>query len=313
MPVEQALRQLQEELAGDVVPNVVLASRPFGGEQDDFRRLNISPEVQQSFLEIARDNVQGEWRLVPYEPGYKPDTHELCWIDLQAGPGVAETVTRISAFQNLVLFQNEDAAFLDYLQFYALFVRVSAHRSVILLRKSSPKLELTRGHKVAVLMRAGQYDRFEETMFLFDRNVDCWTDGRYMYIANIANFEKIFRYFEELQRRAVATVNTVLRRVPIANVEEFRRACTTQVRFMTKLAMIAGKPYLRHIGMADIRRAIRDHRLPVESVREDGIEKLVFDPDPSRRWILLKLLDDDYLNSVMTRLKYEVNSKIAQE
>ena len=32
----------------------------------------------------------------------------------------------------------------------------------------------------------------------------------------------------------------------------------------------------------------------------DGRDNLKFDPDPSRRWILHKLLDDDYLNSKMT-------------
>ena len=79
---------------------------------------------------------------------------------------------------------------------------------------------------------------------------------------------------------------------------------------MTKLAVISTKPYLAQIAIADIRRAIEEHGLPVEVVQEHGEEKLVFDPDPSRRWILLKLLDDDYLNSVMTHLKYEVNSKI---
>jgi hypothetical protein len=45
-------------------------------------------------------------------------------------------------------------------------------------------------------------------------------------------------------------------------------------------------------------------------VKEDGRDHLKFDPDPSRRWILLKLLDDDYLNSNMTDNKYEANSKL---
>jgi SH3-like domain-containing protein len=64
--------------------------------------------------------------------------------------------------------------------------------------------------------------------------------------------------------------------------------------------------------MVDLRRAIDEHGLPVEVVQNNGQEMLVFDPDPSRRWILLKLLDDDYLNSVMTHLRYEVNSKITR-
>ena len=43
--------------------------------------------------------------------------------------------------------------------------------------------------------------------------------------------------------------------------------------------------------------------------RRNGEEKLRFDNSRERRWLILKLLDDDYLGSVMTRQKYEVNSK----
>lgn len=62
------------------------------------------------------------------------------------------------------------------------------------------------------------------------------------------------------------------------NADEFRAACTTQIRFMTKLAVIASKPYLVQIRMVDIRRAIDEHRLPVEVVQNNGQEMLVFDP-----------------------------------
>ena len=62
-----------------------------------------------------------------------------------------------------------------------------------------------RGNKLAAMFQGGQYDKLEESVFLFDRRVDCWTDGRYMFIVNIANFERIFRYFEELRGRAEST------------------------------------------------------------------------------------------------------------
>jgi hypothetical protein len=45
----------------------------------------------------------------------------------------------------------------------------------------------------------------------------------------------------------------------------------------------------------------------------DGRGHLKFDPDPGRRWILLKLPDDDYLNSKMTDNKYEAISKLLRE
>jgi len=40
-----------------------------------------------------------------------------------------------------------------------------------------------------------------------------------------------------------------------------------------------------------------------------GKEHLVFYNDPARRWRILKLLDDDYVRSELTKIEYESNSK----
>jgi hypothetical protein len=56
---------------------------------------------------------------------------------------------------------------------------------------------------------------------------------------------------------------------------------------------------------------IDEFHLDLQIVDENGQEKLLFEPGVKKRWLLLKLLDDDYLGSVMTEQKYEVNSKSA--
>jgi hypothetical protein len=40
-------------------------------------------------------------------------------------------------------------------------------------------------------------------------------------------------------------------------------------------------------------------------------EQLVFQTDPEHRWRILKLVNDDYLMSLMTNHRYEVDSKTA--
>jgi hypothetical protein len=63
--------------------------------------------------------------------------------------------------------------------------------------------------------------------------------------------------------------------------------------------------------MADIKRTIAEFSLDVQIVRDGRKEELLFESDPKKRWLILKLLDDDYLGSIMTQEKYEVNSKSA--
>ena len=132
-----------------------------------------------------------------------------------------------------------------------------------------------------------------------------------MFIRNVPAFERIFGYFEEVRAKADETVTAILTQIPISNAEEFRAACTQQVQMMAKLAQIARKPYLAAVSMDDIRRTIEEFELEVEIVRENGQERIVFEANPSTRWLILKLLDDDFLGSIMTQQKYAVNSKSA--
>src|SRR5262249_18716266 len=124
-------------------------------------------------------------------------------------------------------------------------------------------------------------------------------------------FQRIFDYLEELRAKANQAVNTVLARIPVSNHEEFRATCTGQLQMMAKLAQIARKPYLNRVTMADIRRTIDAFRLDVQTELDHDQEKLRFEGSLEKRWLILKLLDDDYLGSIMTNEKYEVNSKSA--
>lgn len=71
------------------------------------------------------------------------------------------------------------------------------------------------------------------------------------------------------------------------------------------------EPHAGLLPMVDIRRTIDDFHLDVQIVQDDGHEKLLFEGSLEKRWLILKLLDDDYLGSIMTHERYEVNSKSA--
>ena len=76
---------------------------------------------------------------------------------------------------------------------------------------------------------------------------------------------------------------------------------------MTKFTSIARRPYLDKLTISAMKPVITKNKLhiPVESV--NGQEILRFDRDYPTD--ILKLLDDDYLTSIMTGLDYEVDAK----
>ena len=76
---------------------------------------------------------------------------------------------------------------------------------------------------------------------------------------------------------------------------------------MRKLKNIATQPYLDSITMADIKKAIAAHNLNIQIVTVNGQEMLRY--DPTEQYGILKLLDDDYLQSIMTNKSYEATGK----
>ncbi len=113
----------------------------------------------------------------------------------------------------------------------------------------------------------------------------------------------------DISHQATETLKLVTTQIPIKNQEAFEKACTTQLSMMEKLSRIAKNPYLKSLTLADIQRTIREFKLDIEVVGKNQEAQLVFDPHPQKRWLILKLLDDDYLDSTLTRKRYEVNSK----
>jgi hypothetical protein len=311
MPALQSLQSLSQALAGDSTVTVLVAAEP--EENIVIQRLNLRQDLAAEFLSAAKDSVppaNQEVRLRAYEAGYRPDTDEIMYIDLSKNAPIAEQILQVSQVQQAELFRESDQI-IDNLRFYAVVVSPSARRRAVFFRTYSPKKELTRRPGFAALLDRGSYDKVESKIFLFDHDTDCFAWDGYLFIHNVAAFQRIFGYFEELRARANATIDAVLAHIPVSNVDAFRTTCTGQLQMLSKLAQIARKPYLGTVTMQDMRRTITEFQLEVQIVQENGQEKLLFEGGLAKRWLILKLLDDDYLGSTMTHQKYEVNSKSA--
>lgn len=311
MPPLQSLQSLVPVLTGNPTVTVLVAAEP--EENIVIQRLNLRQDLAAEFLSAAKDSVPAanlEVRLRVYEAGYKPEPDEISYIELAQNAAIADLISQVSQVQQAELFREDDEV-IDSLRFYAIVVSPSARRRAVFFRTYSPKKELTRRAGFAALLSRGSYDKVDSKIFLFDSDTDCFAWDGYLFIHNVGAFQRIFGYFEELRANANATIDVVLAQIPVSNVEAFRATCTGQLQMLSKLAQIARKPYLGRVTMQDMRRTIDEFHLHVQIVQENGQEKLLFEGTLAKRWLILKLLDDDYLGSTMTHEKYEVNSKSA--
>lgn len=294
--------------------DVCMLSRNCKSGVTEIRRLAMSNDLADRFRMAGKGYV--DWLLtnVPtqevtvkaYAAGYKPDSHEIEFINLEEEQGIAGYLSLLpDPPSNAALF-SPDPAFVDDLVLYAIIAQAGNHR-IIFLRKYDAKQEITRSRFFGALLSNNAYDTVRDPLFLFDSNIDCIAFDGVLLSLNKHNMQMMFAFFEQVTACAMQCLQTIEQRIKIAKFDLFSEKCKGHLNKLTKLANIANKPYLQKVTMADLKRTIKRFKLPITTVMEEGVEKLEF--DPKQPWVILKLLDDDYLNSQMTKLQYEVNSK----
>lgn len=293
--------------------NLLVGAHPEDDDEVCLQRLMLHDELAEDFRRIVRGAVPNPADVEPrpYDPGYKPDRHELTCLALDEAPAVRDVVDMVGQVGAAELFDANDDT-IDSLHFYAVVVgggRGRARRAIF-FRSYDRKKELSRSGLVLALWSKGSYNRMREKAFLFDENVDCFAWNGTLYIRSIPRFQRIFHYLEEVQKRARENAKKIGAAIPIANLDEFADACSKIPAMAAKAASVASKPYLRDVNMDHVRRVIDQFGVKVDIVTDGGTQKLHFDAGPKQRWLILKVLDDDYLRSVMTELGYEVNSKL---
>jgi hypothetical protein len=285
--------------------------------EDELRieQLQLTKDLTEEFANAAKRavrhyselNRKNELALRQHDAGSKPDSHEVEYLSLADHDSVETQVNSLASLAQIPVFKIDDE-FIAGLRFYAIIFQCGNNAPLYFCRIYTPKKELSRSRLFAALFGDGTFDRVKDPLFLFDHNVDCVSYNGMMYIFNKHNFEKIFRFFELVMQTAARTLATIKCHVPIANFEDLEKACTGHLQMQAKLKNIAGKPYLKKMKMADIKKVLKHFQtLGLKTAMKNGKEMLVF--DPKDKWALLRLLDDDYLDSLLTGEKYEVTGK----
>ena len=279
-----------------------------------FERLLLSDSLTEAFRSVAaytlahhkREHSNGNLVLRSYAVESKPDSYEVEHLDLSAYESILEQTSPLSALADLEVFQ-ADEKFISGLRFYVITVQPPSGDAVYFFRSYTPKKMLERSRLFGIVFSQGVFDRMTEPMFLFDHYIDCISHNGIMFIFKKENFYEIFRFFALIRKVAKETLDTIKATVPILNFDEFARDCEGHLAKLEKLRNIAAKPYWGKITIENIKKVIERNTLPVKIAQTDAGEMLVY--DPSDKWVLLKLLDDNYLWSLMTEQSYEVTGK----
>jgi hypothetical protein len=298
----------------DAEITVCLASIGNDDDLPNMEKLQLTDELTGEFRAVVRQ-MNEKWEheyenndleLRPYNAGSKPELYEIEFVDLTEQEPLEKQINVLSAIASFPLFSG-DKDFLSGLRFYVIIIQSDRGEPVYYFRLYTQKRELQHSPFFGAVFERGHFDTVRTPLFLFDQHIDCFARGDLLFICKQDKFQKIFRFLEMVINKARSTLKVIKAHVPIANFAEFQTACESHALKLAKINNIASKPYLKSIKMSDIKKVIKQFDLPIKTTGTGKNEKLLF--DPTDKWAILRLLDDDYLDSVMTGQNYEVTGK----
>jgi hypothetical protein len=311
---QEVLEELDSFAADANSTNVLMVAEEDGEAVSDIpyevQRLSMKSQLGERFRKIVRENLTSEvveHRLIEYTTSYKLDRQELFYVDLDEAEDLASTLNFIESVTDPEVFSRSDD-FASRMSFYSIVLQDVDGDKATFYRKHTSRNALSRG----LLTRAVDQDTFDELesqAYLFDEKVDFFTWENYLFIRSAYNFRLVFDRFEKIQQEASENAKKVAETIPIWNDKDFIKACQNQPQMVSKVSQVVKQPYIDDIEMDDVKKTVDEFGLDLKIQEVNGQEQIIFESDVESRWIILKMLDDDYLGSVMTDRKYEANSK----
>jgi hypothetical protein len=317
LTAEEAIGMLHKmpALATLGITFAVVAPDPVGGHRA--YSLNLSRTAADGVAELGENTRVRVQRstLMTYGPAVLiPPSH--C---MHVPEQTAATLAAIQAVLNTGDIDDFDAK-----AGYAKDVTMAAARfsaadgiAITFYRVADTLLQFTKNKVFSLVRRGGQYDRLQPADVLLMRSeFDVVVVGGHAFFFLKPTFERAFGFLDELRKTSAATFDRVTSGLRITGIDELRAACTTQPQMMAKMASISRSmnedpDYARAMTMSKLLEYIESN--PALNIRIEGTGKnrsLVFDPAPATRFQIVKLLDDDYLRSVLTQRDYEAGSKV---
>jgi hypothetical protein len=180
-------------------------------------------------------------------------------------------------------------------------------------RRFSSSAELKRKKKAAMVLKSGTFHMVGDRIFLFDELVDCFVYGGYVFVLRKSDYRSIFEQMAAVFTKARNAASDLNGKLPISNFLEFQDACGSDSRLADKMLSIRQRDYFDELSYPFVKPVIDEFSLEIPAHKGDnGKVELEFRAVPAERFRILRLCDDDYLRSTMTKRRYEVNSKTDQ-
>lgn len=217
---------------------------------------------------------------------------------------------------NVILIQTnsdlDEFVFDETKEIHGYIVRIENEEGTLyLFRKYDPKRVLKKGI-ISKIIHEGRYGKSDDNLLLLDPNFDALLyvesedSSEMVFIFNRRNFEFLFSFTEYYENEVVDSETKIESRNIIGNIATLIDFCKNNSNMARKMVRIIQGGFYEDMTSDSIQTTVDDYNL--DDITFDSAGKIVV--NDNNTWTVLKILDDDYLESGNTSNKYESHSKV---
>lgn len=272
-------------------------------------RSNINAGIGKELIESAKKQID---TIIRKNPGYEEygvifssDSLVIDYINKDDVSFLGDMIEDISD-PHLDIIPDD-----EFTRIHGYIVRIEVGNGALFLFRKYASKKLLEKDKIAAFIGDGQLNKVEKAIIALDRIYDATllmkgdSISSKVFILNRSKFESFFSFIEIYSKEIEDNKEDLERIKLIENVNEFISFCASDSRKIKKLAQILRDGKADNIDRDKIKRITTEFRLNIEFT-DDGKLK----PTKENIWVVLRILNDDYLKSDVTGSKYETHSKV---
>jgi hypothetical protein len=296
------------------IVNIYFTEKKSQGKKTNFEiyKTEISNNIATAIKGFYIDSIKNltSYMNHKYDLELSPEQKTLWHLEKDNIPHLSEILASLDNSIALTPASEvyQDGSYNRIWSYIVVMETLSGNKLVFFTKYSKSKV-IDRSNILGMLFNNGRFDLINNDLFTLTKDFHCFYWRDYLYFKNKHWFEQIFDYDTELMKQAVVFAEDIGNNF-ISNCNDFRDDCLRDKNKLKKMSNVLNKNYYDQINFEDIYNIKEKYNLDIELDREN--EKIVYNGDKQKLWLILKVFDDDYLLSETTKNRYEVHSKKEQ-
>ena len=266
-------------------------------------RTEITADIGEALITIAKQQLSKlletvDLEYIEYNPAINLDKNHV------------ETIKREEVHYLDEILQDMNSADLNIFDMkqsknlWAYAIKIG-NSGITLFRKYTEKRILDIKGWIPLFVQNGVFNKLTDSILTIDKDIDCiYYDGK-MFILDKTHFEKIFSFMDKFILEIDANICHLEEKSLVDDITALQKLCKSDPRKIKKLNKVLKSDILNFLNTKRISEINRQYNLDLDFT-EDG--KIIV--SHKNIWTVLRVLDDEYLESSMTDNKYEVHSKV---